>query len=93
MNTVAYKAPDPRHDPLVKAVKKARRESAFGQLEKLLHEEGKWKRKTTIASNKLREVRDELNAMAVQLARDADSAGIKGDVLKRAYEARRKGLV
>ena len=86
------KEPLPRNDPLVKAVKKARRESAFGQVEKLLHEEGKWKRKATIANTKVRGIREEIRQIAVQMARELDSIGIKGDLLKRAYERSKKQI-
>lgn len=86
MNTVPY-TNIPRHDPLVKAIRKARRDSAFGQLEKLLHEEGRWKRKVTLASNKLKEVRDQINLFAVQLARETEHPG---DVMRRAYDSKRK---
>lgn len=54
-------------DPLVRATRKARSAHAktlVGQLEALLREESKWKRRTTIASNKLAEVRDRINNFA-----------------------------
>lgn len=54
-------------DPLVNATRKARSAHAktpLGQLEKLLAEESKWKRRLTIASNKLAEVRWDINEFA-----------------------------
>ncbi len=87
MNTVKYQEPKPQNDPLVRAIRKARRESAFGQLEKLLKEEGRWKRKVTIATSKLKEARDQITQFAVQLARESEHPG---DVMRRAYDARRK---
>ena len=44
---------NPKNDPLVKATRKAYRDSAVGQFETLLKEESRWKRKETVASNKL----------------------------------------
>lgn len=55
-------------DPLITATKKAYRKSPLYGLDKLLAEESKWKRKQTIARNKLEEVRDKINKLAKELA-------------------------
>lgn len=79
---------NPKNDPLVKATKKAYRESAVGQIESLLKEERRWKSKETMASNKLRSVRARITIIACQLARENDrsATGIRGDVLERAKD-------
>ncbi len=74
---------NPKNDPLVKATRKAYRESAFGQFETLLKEESRWKRKETVASNKLRVVREQLNRFARQLAIESET---RGNVLQRHHE-------
>lgn len=51
-------------DPLVAATKKAYRSSDQYKLDQLLEEETRWKRKLTIASNKLQDVRDRINKFA-----------------------------
>lgn len=58
-------------DPLVRSVKKVRREwrkTPAGRLQTLLEEERKWKRRATIAANKLAEVRWDINRFAEELA-------------------------
>lgn len=77
---------NPKHDPLVKATRKAYRESAVGQLEALLKEERRWKSKETMASNKLRSVREDISKMCRQLARESDASGASGSVLVRHSE-------
>ncbi len=72
---------NPKNDPLVKAVKKAYRESAVGQIETLLKEERRWKSKETMASNKLRAVRERIAKAALVLAKGADARGEQGDIL------------
>ena len=74
---------NPKNDPLVKATRKAYRDSAVGQFETLLKEESRWKRKETDASNKLREVREQINRFARQLSIESES---KGNVLERHHE-------
>lgn len=54
----------PSQDPLVKAVKKAYRSSRQFELDQLLEAESRWKRKATIAHNKLTEVRAKINELA-----------------------------
>ena len=57
-------------DEVVKAVRKARiahKKTPLGALEELLRQESRWKRKFTIASNKLAEVRMEINCFAMAL--------------------------
>jgi len=76
---------NPKNDPLVKATRKAYRDSAVGQFETLLKEESRWKRKETVASNKLREVREQINRFARQLSIESES---KGNVLERHRERR-----
>jgi hypothetical protein len=56
-----------KQDPLVKAVKKAYRATDRYKLDKLLAEESRWKRKVTISTNKLAEVREEINKLAKEL--------------------------
>ena len=56
-------------DPLVRSVKKVRREwrkTPAGRLQTLLEEERKWKRRATIAANKLSEVRLAINDFAAK---------------------------
>ena len=90
MNTIPHGDPflfpaKPRNvrkvDPLVAATKKAYRESVFGQLEALLKERSKWKRRLTIAENKLESVNIEIGQFAGVLSGEADKAGRKGKVL------------
>lgn len=79
MNTVPYSFPDPSKpvkrrryvptDPLIRAQRKSYLASSVGKLDKLLEEESRWKRKVTIASNKLASVRREINEMAIELAK------------------------
>ena len=59
-------------DPLIKAVRKAYRASATFKIDELLAAESRWKRKVTIAQNKLFEVRERINKLTVELARKAD---------------------
>jgi hypothetical protein len=54
---------------------KAYRTTDLYRLERLLAEQSRWKRKLTIATNKLAEVRERIDALAEQLAKD--KAGIK----------------
>lgn len=68
-----------KHDPLVRATRKAYRASAVGQLEALLKEERRWKSKETMASNKLRAVRAKITGAALVLARVHDGVLIKCD--------------
>lgn len=55
-------------DPLIKATKAAYRASEVFKLEQLLEEETRWKRKATIAQNKLADVRERINRLAKELA-------------------------
>lgn len=64
----SFKGLEMINDPLAKAVKKAYRSSDLFRLEKLLAEESKWKRRQTIANNKLAEVRYQINEFARQLS-------------------------
>lgn len=52
------------NDPLVRAQRKAYLASETYKLDQLLEEETRWKRKLTIASNKLQDVRDRINKFA-----------------------------
>lgn len=69
----------PANDPVIKAVRKARRDAdrAFrktylGKLQALEAEQTRWKRKWTIASNKLNSVRVKINAVCVEMATKLD---------------------
>ncbi len=64
-------------DPLVASIKEVRREwrkTPPGMLQTLLDEQSRWKRKLTIAQNKLAAVREDIdrmaNAMAAELAKE-----------------------
>lgn len=62
-------------DPLVKSVKKMRREwrkTPSGKLQTLFDEERKWKRRATIALNKLADVRAEINQFAAEQCEPKD---------------------
>lgn len=59
-------------DPLIKAAKKVYRESQTGKLDVLLAEERRWKSKETMASNKLRAVRERITEVAKELAESVD---------------------
>jgi hypothetical protein len=72
---------NPKNDPLVKSLRKTYRESAVGQIETLIKEERRWKSKETLASNKLRAVRDKIARAAVVLAKGADARGERGQIL------------
>lgn len=75
-----------QNDPLVKAQRKAYRESAVGQLETVLKEMSRWKKKRTIAENKVKALQTKVALIGLQLAREADrlEAAPRGDILKRA---------
>lgn len=62
-------------DPLIRAAKKAYRSSSVGKLDKLIKEQAFWKRRETIARNKLAEVRDQIDAFGKALAQDRVSKG------------------
>lgn len=68
-------------DPLQRSVKAAYRASVQGQLETLINERSRWKRKATIAHNKLAGIEAEIQAFVFVLALEADKAGRKGLVL------------
>jgi len=55
-------------EPLIRASKKALRESSVGKLDALLAEQSFWKRRETIARNKLAELRGEIETFAKELA-------------------------
>lgn len=57
---------EPKTDPLVRAVRKAYLSSKRCELDKLLAEESRWKRKATIAQNKLADVRNRINQFAAE---------------------------
>jgi hypothetical protein len=50
----------PKTDPAIREIKKAYRKTAKSELEKLRQAETFWKRRQTIANNKLKEVREAL---------------------------------
>ncbi len=60
-------------DPLVTSIMKVRREwrkTQPGMLQTLLDEQSRWKRKLTIAQNKLAAVRDDIDKFAAELAKE-----------------------
>lgn len=63
----------PSNDPLVKATRKAYRASCVGQLEALLIQERRWKSKETLASNKLKAVRNKITEFAMIQAKERDA--------------------
>lgn len=56
-------------DPLIRQAKRAYRQSDQYVLDQLLAEESKWKRRATICSNKLADVRAEINMFAKERVR------------------------
>lgn len=62
-------------DPLIRATKKAYKNSATGKLEALYAERSRWSRKQTIARNKLAEVDAKIAQAALELAKQID--GVK----------------
>ena len=59
-------------DPLVTSITKVRREwrkTPPGMLQTLLDEQSRWKRKLTIAQNKLAAVREDIDKFAAELAK------------------------
>jgi hypothetical protein len=74
---------DASKDPLVVATRKAYKASPAGQLDQLLEEERRWKYKETLASTKLRAVRDKITRFSKQLAHEATLAEVRGNVLER----------
>lgn len=75
-----------QYDPLVKAVKKARKESVWGQLEVLLRKRSKYQARITRAEKEVHYLDEDIKNFARQLASEADLAGVKGDVLQRCYD-------
>ena len=61
-------------DPLIAAAKKAYRASDVYKIDKLLEEESRWKRKQTIARNKVEEVREKISKLAKELAQPKGGA-------------------
>jgi len=60
-----------KNEPVVKEIRAARKayaETPKGKLEALINQERRWKRRLTIASGKLAEVREDINALAMQMA-------------------------
>jgi hypothetical protein len=62
-------------EPLIKAMRKEYRVSVSGAVDKLLNEERKWRRRETIAQNKLAEIREDLRRELQRLAAEADKVG------------------
>lgn len=65
-------------EPMIAAMKEARKafnESPAGRAQALLEEERKWRRRATIATNKLGEIREEINdLLREQVTPPADKA-------------------
>lgn len=59
--------PKPKSDPLVRAARKAYRESGLAEVDCLLNEQSRWQRKRTIADNKLADVRRRIDAKLKEL--------------------------
>lgn len=59
-------------EPLIRAMKKVHRESNAGKLNALLSQERRWKSKETLASNKLRAVREKIDELAKEIASKLD---------------------
>ena len=55
-------------NPLVKSIKKIYASSDVKRVDDLLAEESRWRRKHTIASNRLAAVREDINALLKELA-------------------------
>lgn len=62
-------------DPLIKAARKAYRESATGELDALLADRSRWSRKLTIAQNKLEAANFAIIRFCKDLANEKD--GVK----------------
>lgn len=60
-------------DPLIKSMKQTYRKSVQSGWDTLLAEESRWKRKLTIAQNKLGEVRNRMNAFTQDLVKESDT--------------------
>lgn len=50
-------------DPLIKEARKAYRESDVARVDKLMEEQSRWRRKVTIAENKLAQVRNSIDKL------------------------------
>ncbi len=71
-----------RHlDPLIRAAKKARAVSEVGKLEALIEETKYWKRRETIAKNKLSAIRVAVYTIAANLAKEVDERRLRDEVL------------
>lgn len=64
-------------DELIRSIRRARKGNPVDALGKLLAEESRWKRKRTIADNKLASVRDKIN----QFAKDRAKITVSNPVL------------
>lgn len=64
-----------KEDLLVRAVKKAWRESKTGELGRLLVLRTRWARKATIATNKLAKVDEMIRELCAKLAATIDKGG------------------
>lgn len=56
--------------PVARQMRKAYRSTRVYQVDKLLDEQRRWKRKQTIATNKLEAVRKKLEKLAIEHARE-----------------------
>jgi hypothetical protein len=72
------KPPQPNRDPLIMAARKAYKSTRTYEVRQLLAEEARWRKKATIARNKLESVRLKLRWKAEELAAAID--GIKVEV-------------
>ena len=61
-----------KQEPAIRAMRKAYRASKQFQLDNLLARERRWKSKTTLAQNKLAEVREEINDLLKSMVQQAD---------------------
>lgn len=69
-----------KSDPMIRAMRKAYRGSKRCEWDNLLAEESRWKRKATIAQNKLADVRNRMNEFAEKLVTEATTGGTEAKV-------------
>lgn len=65
----------PKTDPLIREMKKTYNASRQKSWDALVASESRWKRKLTIAQNKLGEVRTQMNNFTQELVKESDTGG------------------
>lgn len=63
----------PKSDPMIKSMRATYRASKQSGWDALVREEIRWKRKLTIAQNKLGDVRNRMNHFTEDLVRESDT--------------------